>query len=148
MVRSGITNQSDKDSDSARVVRHYVEVVWNGGDLDALSKYVSSDHLRHDPAGNSQGMAELAERISAFRTAFPDLHFEVEIYAANDGGQTVVRRWVMTGTHSGDYAGVCATGRTVTSTGMAISRLREGKIVEEWINRDDLGLLRQLGAMG
>ena len=128
-------------------MRQYVEVVWNGGDLDVLAEYVSGDHLRHDPAGDSQGIAELAERISAFRAAFPDLHFDIEIYAANDGGQTVVRRWLMTGTHLGGYAGISATGRSVSNTGMAISRFEGGKIVEEWINRDDLGVLRQLGAM-
>ncbi|MCH7740897.1 MAG: ester cyclase, partial [Chloroflexi bacterium] len=58
------------------------------------------------------------------------------------------RRWLMTGTHMAEYAGIPATGRSVTSTGMAISRLERGRIAEEWINRDDLGLLRQLGAMG
>ena len=103
--------------------------------------------MRHDPAGDSHGMAELAERIGAFRTAFPDLHFEIEIYAANDGGQTVIRRWMMTGTHLAEYAGIAATGRSVSSTGIAISRIEDGRIAEEWINRDDLGLLRQLGAM-
>lgn len=130
------------------MVRQYVEVVWNGGDLDVLAEYVTRDHLRHDPAGDSHGIAQLAERIGAFRRAFPDLRFEIEIYAANDAGQTVIRRWLMTGTHMAEYAGISATGRSVTSTGMAISRLERGRIAEEWINRDDLGLLRQLGAMG
>ena len=130
------------------MVRQYVEVVWNGGDLDVLAEYVTRDHLRHDPAGDSHGIAQLAERIGAFCRAFPDLPFEIEIYAANDGGQTVIRRWLMTGTHMAEYAGVCTTGRSVTSTGMAISRLERGRIAEEWINRDDLGLLRQLGAVG
>ena len=46
--------------------------------------------------------------------------------------------------HEAEYAGIAATGRTVTSTGMAVSRFENGVIAEEWINRDDLGLLKQL----
>ena len=139
-----MTSQSEMESASAEVVRQYVDVVWNGGDLEALASFVSVGHLRHDPAGDSEGISELARRIDAFRTAFPDLHFDIEVYPANDGGVTVIRRWVMTGTHEAEYAGIAATGRSVTSTGMAVSRFENGVIAEEWINRDDLGLLKQL----
>ena len=139
-----MTSQSDMESASAEVVRRYVDVAWNGGDLESLARFVSVGHLRHDPAGDSEGIADLALRIDAFRTAFPDLHFDIEVYPANDGGATVIRRWVMTGTHEAEYAGIAATGRTITSTGIAVSRFENGLIAEEWINRDDLGLLRQL----
>ena len=137
-----MAGRSDEEGASGEVVRRYIEVVWNGGDIAALGGFVSDGHLRHDPAGDSRGIAELGDRITAFRTAFPNLHFEIDVYVANDGGVTVIRRWVMTGTHLGEYAGVAATGREVSSTGMAISRIEGGLIAEEWINRDDLGLLR------
>ena len=140
-----MASKSDMESASAEVVRQYVDVVWNGGDLESLGRFVSDGHLRHDPAGDSEGIADLARRIAAFRTAFPDLRFDIDLYPANDGGVTVIRRWVMTGTHEAEYAGIAATGRAVRSTGMAVSRFENGVIAEEWINRDDLGLLRQLG---
>ena len=41
--------------------------------------------------------------------------------------------------------GVAATGRTITVTGIAIYRIVNGKIQEEWDYRDVLGLMRQLG---
>ena len=43
--------------------------------------------------------------------------------------------------------GVPPTGRPVTTTGIAIDRLAEGKVAESWVNVDALGLLRQIGAI-
>jgi predicted ester cyclase len=43
--------------------------------------------------------------------------------------------------------GVPPTGRPITITGIAISRVRDGKIVEEWEVSDVLGLLRQIGGL-
>ena len=35
----------------------------------------------------------------------------------------------------------------MTMTGIAIYRFADGKIVEEWMNNDTLGMLRQLGVV-
>jgi predicted ester cyclase len=51
----------------------------------------------------------------------------------------------MTGTHEGEWMGIAPTGAKIVNTGMALSRFEAGLIVEEWIQRDDIGLMRQLG---
>ena len=38
-------------------------------------------------------------------------------------------------------------GQEVESTAIVISRIEGGKIAEDWANFDDLGLMRQLGAI-
>jgi predicted ester cyclase len=43
--------------------------------------------------------------------------------------------------------GIPPTGKQVTVSGITISRLKDGKIVEEWSNWDTLGMLRQLGVV-
>jgi len=43
--------------------------------------------------------------------------------------------------------GVAPTGKTVTITWIVIYRIVDGKLAEHWINSDDVGLLRQLGAI-
>jgi predicted ester cyclase len=43
--------------------------------------------------------------------------------------------------------GVAATGKSLTTTWIVIYRVTGGKLAEHWINSDDLGLLRQLGAI-
>jgi len=41
---------------------------------------------------------------------------------------------------------IAPTGKRVTVTGIFILRIVGGKIVEEWGNADDLGMMQQLGA--
>lgn len=50
------------------------------------------------------------------------------------------------GTHSGEFQGVPATGRQVVATGIGIGRIADGHIAEAWAAYDALGLLQQLGA--
>ena len=59
----------------------------------------------------------------------------------------VVARWTSFGTHSGEFMGVPATGRFLTTSGITIFRLEDGKIVEEWSESDMLGMLQQVGAI-
>jgi steroid delta-isomerase-like uncharacterized protein len=130
---------------AAATVKRYVSDIWNAGDSASLGKFVTDDHVRHQPGGDIVGIDALSSSISALRVGFPDLSFDATVIPANDGGKTVTRRWVMKGTHEGAYAGIAPTGRTIESTGIGISRFEGGKIAEEWISRDDLGLLAQLG---
>ena len=129
---------------AAGTVKRYVSDIWNSGNPASLSKFVTDDHVRHQPGGDIVGIDALESAILALRVGFPDLRFEATVIPANDGGKTVTRRWVMTGTHEGAYADIAPTGRVVESTGIGISRFEGGKIAEEWISRDDLGLLAQL----
>ena len=48
--------------------------------------------------------------------------------------------------HNGTFMGIAATGRSATIQGIAIHRLKDGKIAERWIVMDNLFLLQQLGA--
>jgi predicted ester cyclase len=54
---------------------------------------------------------------------------------------------MLEGTHQGDGLGVAPTGRRVRVAGIVMARIEDGKIVEAWNNWDQLGLLRQIGAM-
>lgn len=57
----------------------------------------------------------------------------------------------MRGRHTGDYPGplgvVPATGREVAIRTIDVLTLTDGKITRIWVNADELGLLRQLGAV-
>jgi predicted ester cyclase len=59
----------------------------------------------------------------------------------------VVTRFTIDGTHKGELMGVSAAGRKFKVSGMSIIRFEQGKAVEEWIEEDGLGLMRQLGVV-
>jgi predicted ester cyclase len=69
-----------------------------------------------------------------YRTLFDDLAFDVVDQVAE--ADRVASRWVLTGANR---------GRPVRLWGITISRLRGGRIVEDWSAFDGLELLRALG---
>jgi len=62
-------------------------------------------------------------------------------------GDLVASRWTGRGTHQGELMGIPPTGKQVTVSGITISRVKNGKVVEEWSNWDTLGMLQQLGVV-
>jgi predicted ester cyclase len=85
------------------------------------------------------------EMVQTFHSAFSDFHTTVEDRIV--AGDKVVERWSATGTHQGEFLGIPATGNRVSVTGIDISRLAEGKIVEHWTEMDVMGMMQQLGAI-
>jgi predicted ester cyclase len=59
-------------------------------------------------------------------------------------GDMVFTRWSGVGTHDGPIMGIAPTGRRVTMDGHEVCRIRDGKVVEYWINWDAAGFVRQL----
>ena len=73
--------------------------------------------------------------------------FAVEILDQLAEGDKVVTYKAFSGVHNGDFMGIAPTGTAVRFTVIDIVRLRGGQFVEHWGMVDQLGLLRQLGAI-
>jgi len=133
--------------DNKALIRRQFEAIWNGGNLNVIDELYAPNYTNHDPANPDQapGPAGFIQRVSLYRTALPDLHLTIDDQVAE--GDRVVTRWTGSGTHRGDLLGIPPTGRSVSVTGMLISRIEGGKFVEEWVNWDTLGLLQQVGAV-
>ena len=80
-----------------------------------------------------------------YYAAFPDLHTTIEQVVGE--GDIVVVRGTDRGTHRGDFMGIAPTGRNVTVPWICIYRVTDGKITEQWISSDGLGMLQQLGVL-
>jgi steroid delta-isomerase-like uncharacterized protein len=129
------------------LVRRWFEDLFNEGNLDVADEIIDPDHLGHDPTLpdlpiGPEGQKQL---VNLYRSAFPDARITIEKQVAE--GDTVATRWTGRGTHQGELMGVAPTGNQVTLTGIDISRISEGKIVETWTNYDALGMLQQIGAI-
>jgi steroid delta-isomerase-like uncharacterized protein len=128
------------------LVRRFYEEVWNQGNLDAAYDVFTNNYVRHDlrPGGAPSGPEGQKLIAGMFRAAFPDVQLNVEFMVAE--ADMVVARWTMGGTHQGAWAGIPPTGKRMSFAGVNIFRIAEGKVVEIWNHRDDLGLMQQLGA--
>ena len=117
------------------LVRREQEELWNHtGNLDAAAELFAPDY------------AEAAKQEAAdFRQGFPDVVSTIEDLIAE--GDKVVARWTSQATHQGDYMGVPPTGKEVEFTGISVYRMEGGRIAESWTAEDELGLMRQIGAV-
>jgi predicted ester cyclase len=117
------------------LVRREQEELWNHtGDLDAAGEIFAPDYV------------EAARQEAAdFRQGFPDVVSTIEDLIAE--GDKVVARWKSSATHQGEYMGIPPTGKEVEFTGISVYRIEGGKIAESWNSEDQLGLMRQIGAV-
>jgi predicted ester cyclase len=132
---------------SKAIVRRFFEEVINQGRIDVADELFAPNFSGHGLAGRGATGPEGPKRAAReWRAAFPDIHFTVNDLIAE--GERVVVHVTLSGTHHGTFMGVAPTGRRVTADGVELARLAEGRIVEEgWHFMDELGLLRQLGAL-
>ncbi len=124
-----------------------LEEMFNKGNLDVADELLAPDYVNHDPAmpEDIHGPEGFKEYVGAYRSALSDIHVEIEDQIAE--GDKVVTRWIGTGTHDGEFAGIAPTGKRVTLPGMEIVRISGGKLVEGWEGYDSMNMMRQLGAI-
>jgi steroid delta-isomerase-like uncharacterized protein len=131
--------------ENKNIVRRYQDA-YNTNNLDALDQVVAADVMAPKiMPGMPSGLAgaKLVHQTSLI--GMPDFHTQIDELIAE--GDKVVARITMTGTHSGDFWGMPATGKQVKFTGIYIARIADGKIVEHWGEEDGISLLQQLGFM-
>ena len=129
------------DEMKAQLHRLFREAV-TGGKLDVVDELIGPDYVNHDfpDAAGPQGFKHM---IATFRAAFPDLVFKVEEVIGE--GDRLASRGTWRGTHRGTFMGLPATGRQVTVPFIDVWRVSDDKFVENWVQMDMLGLVRQLG---
>ena len=76
---------------------------------------------------------------------FSDLRFEIHDIVAE--GNIVCSRWTSVGTHDGEVLGITPTRNLLNRTGVSWQRIEHGKFVDTWVERDGLGLARDIGAV-
>jgi predicted ester cyclase len=128
------------------VVRRFFEELLSTENL-AVADEILSPGFRFYFAGSPEpiDLESYKEFLVARRAAFPDRRFVVEEMIAE--GDKVSARFTMRGTHKGELRGIAPTGREVTMTGIDMIRLSEGKLVEDRVEVDQLGMMQQLGVI-
>ena len=119
----------------------------NAHDVDGFCELLADDFVEHE---TTPGLAPTKDGVRQFFTmymaGFPDLRFEAEDILAS--GDKVVGRVRCTGTHSGEFMGMPATGRRVDVQAVDIIRFSDdGLAREHWGVFDALAMMQQLGAI-
>jgi steroid delta-isomerase-like uncharacterized protein len=127
------------------LVRRFYEG-WNKRNLNQMMDLIAPDGVDHAlPPGFPPGVEGVRKLLTMYQEAFPDIHIQIEDMIAE--GDKVVTRMTATGTNTGEYMGMPASGKRINVPGIDILRVTNGKLVEHWHNEDNLGMMQQLGAI-
>ena len=130
------------------LLRRSVEEVFSAqGDLDVADEIYAPNYVGHNPLDpeDARGPEGAKEQARMYRSAFPDVRLNIEEQVAE--GDRVVTRWIGSGTHQGEMMGIAPTGNQIRVDGITISRIQDGKVVEDWELFNALGLMQQLDAV-
>ncbi|HEY8086325.1 MAG TPA: ester cyclase [Polyangiaceae bacterium] len=134
--------------DNKAVVRRFIQEGVIGGNLDVIDELCAAECVNHSAVPEARiGTAGLKRVVGFSRAAMPDQRWTREMVVAE--GDLVVIHGIREATWQAEsFRGVpTPTGKTIAVELVHIFRVREGKIVEHWAVRDDLGLMKQLGAI-
>ena len=124
------------------VQRFYDEYAAGNADV-ILETHAEKITMHYAGSAEEVSAQTLRDDLAALKEANPDLRAEIHDMFAR--GDIVVTELNWTATHTGDYFGVPATGKTTAHPGIVVRRLEDGKIVESWEMWDDLAFLHSVG---
>ena len=129
--------------ENKEIVRRYQEA-YNQQDYDALDEIVAQDVLTPNMISTMPRGLEGAKLVhQKTLLGMPDYQTTIEDLIAE--GNRVVARVTITGTHTGDFYGIPATGKRINVSAIYIVRIANGKIVEHWGEENGVTVFRQLG---
>ncbi len=143
VIMASCTSSDDPvEVGNIEVVHVVFSDIWSKGSVELIDGLFAENFVGHFPEGTVHGREGLLAQVTAHRQAFPDWTEEVEDTIVDR--DLVAVRFTSRGTNLGDSLGNPPTGNRVEISEVAIFRLSDGKIAEQWVYPDILSLQRQL----
>ena len=127
------------------LVRRIFEEGLNQNKPVVFDELIAPSYVNYDLPAPTPGPEGFKMIIGLFRAAFPDMRVTIEEELAE--GNKVTTRGYFTGMHNGDFQGIPPTGKQIKVKYIDIWRVENGKLVENWVQMDQLGLMQQLGVI-
>jgi predicted ester cyclase len=132
--------------DLKAIARRTLEEILPNGDVAGFRAVMHPEVVNHEPPpGAPPGLDGMIQAMLWVKQGFSERRFEIHQVIAE--GDTVVVYCSFHGRHTGQFMGLAPTNQPVAHRQVHIVRFQDGKVVEHWPVRDDLGLGRQLGAI-
>lgn len=137
--------------DPRTLISKFVEELWNKRQFEVADEIFAKDCVSHQlrsgvPADAvPRGPEAIKEHVAGWIASFPDLRFNIEQMLSE--GDRVVMQLMMEGTHQRTWLGIPASGKKVEIRMFTVHRVLQGKIVEDWVLVELLGLFQQLGVI-
>lgn len=136
----------DHNSRNLETMDKFIQFI-NTGDLPLGQSIISPDVIFFAPTSPEpmHGFEGYTAVLDMMRGAMPDVSWKAEELIAD--GDKIMVRFTMTGTQTGAFMGIPATGKRVCVTAMNIYEFNDCRIVREHGLPDLFSMLIQLGAI-
>jgi len=136
--------QAEVEAQNEALIKRFIEEL-NKGNTEIINELYAPDYVYYIPSRRTKPMSreETLEMMKNLYRAFPDLNWSIEELITV--GDRVIYRFIARGTHKEEFGGIPATGNKIESSGILITRIENGKVIEEREEFDMLGLMQQLG---
>ncbi len=136
--------QAEVEEQNEALIKRFIEEL-NKGNTEIINELYAPDYVYYIPSRRTKPMSreETIEMFKMLQKAFPDISWSMEELIATE--DKVIIRVIERGTHEGEFMGIHATGNKYETSEISISRIENGKIVEQREELDKLGLYQQLG---
>ena len=116
----------------------------NAKDTSIIDRLMHPIFVDHDlPPPQAPGAEGMREMMEMFFSAFPDLTATLDLLLAE--GDLVTGHMTTSGTHTGEFMGIPATGKKVSFSRVHTVRIADGKAAEHWGVADAMTMMQQLG---
>jgi predicted ester cyclase len=134
---------STNEAQNTALVHQFTDRI-NAKDLEGALALFSPNYVEHSVyPGMPAGVESVRVFFSMLFAGFPDVHTTLLDTIAE--GDKVVLRASTDGTHTGPFLGLAPTGKHAKWSFIDIHRIADGKIVEHWVETDQMNLMQQLG---
>jgi predicted ester cyclase len=127
------------------LVRRIFEEGINQNKPEVFDELIAPNYVNYNFPAPAPGLEGFKMVIGMFLSAFPDMQVTLEDELAD--GDKVITRGYFAGTHQGDFQGIPPTGKQVKVKYIDIWRVENGKLVENWVQMDQVGMMQQLGVI-
>ena len=138
---------SHQESVQGQVVRSYFHKVLDQGNVELIEDLFHPQCVMHRPGGTVVGLDAVRAVVAHRKETFSQ--FGTEIHDIFGSGDRSVARLTHRGVGGGIWRSRLGSydisGKTVSWNAIAIFRFEEDRIIEEWVTRDELGVILQLG---
>ena len=136
--------QAEVEEQNKALVKRMYEA-WEKGDFEAYKELVAPEYVLYMPSSSTKPMSreETIEFGKMIHIAFPDFSYSIEELTAIE--DKVISLFIFRGSHEGEFHGIPATGNKIEFSGIMITRIKNGKVVEDKEELDQLGMMMQLG---
>jgi steroid delta-isomerase-like uncharacterized protein len=128
-------------------IKKYVHVwdeIINRGKLELFNdSNFTANIVIHAGPQDVVGLKAVRDFYANYVTGFSNIKFTVKDCFGQ--GNKIVKHWIFEGSHTGEFFGIAATGKTVKVDGVTLVRMEGDRIAEEQDFFDNLEFMQQLG---